>query len=98
MKMTLNEAAEEIKNLEYYNRVFDNTPESCEKMLKKEKAIDMAISSLGAWDKVIQEVSDIQYTESLNHDSFDEYSEGRYDVASHVLRIINKYLNEVQDE
>lgn len=59
------------------------------------EALDMAISSLEAWDKVIQEVSDIKYRESLNHDSFDEYSEGRYDVASHILRIINKYLNEV---
>jgi hypothetical protein len=61
------------------------------------EALDTAISSLEAWEKVIQEVSDIKYRESLNHDSFDEYSEGRYDVASHVLRIINKYLNEVQD-
>lgn len=98
MKMTFNEAVEEIKCLEYYNRPFDNTPESCEKVQKKEKAIDMAISSLEAWDKVIQEVSDIKYRESLNHDSFDEYSEGRYDVASHILRIINKYLNEVIKE
>jgi hypothetical protein len=85
--MEISEAIKELKEI----RGDDNLSP-----FKVAESLDIAISSLEAWDKVIQEVSDIKYRESLNHDSFDEYSEGRYDVASHILRIINKYLNEVQ--
>lgn len=86
--VAIDKAIKELKEI----KGDDNLPP-----FKVTESLDMAISSLEAWEKVIQEVSDIKYRESLNHDSFDEYSEGRYDVASHVLRIINKYLNEIQN-
>lgn len=61
------------------------------------QAIDMAIRSLEAWEKVKEEIKVIRDRECLKNNSFDEYSEGRYDVACECLRIIYKHLSEVSE-
>ena len=60
-------------------------------------SLDMAIKSLEAWEKVREEIKVIRDRECLENDSFDEYSEGRYDVACECLRIIDKHLAEVSE-
>lgn len=55
----------------------------------------MAIASLEAWEKIKAEIQEIKNGEAKNHDSFDEYSEGRYDVACQILHIIDKHLEGV---
>ena len=47
--------------------------------------------------KIKEEIKVIRDRECLEHDSFDEYSEGRYDVACECLRIIDKNLAEVNN-
>lgn len=44
--MTREEAIKELKELEYYNRPFDNSAESAEVATKKAQAVDMAIKAL----------------------------------------------------
>lgn len=63
--------------------------------VKRAKALDVAIKSLKAWEKVKAEITEVRDIEAKNHDTFDDYSNGRYDVACKSLRIINKHLQEV---
>ena len=67
------------------------------KTAKHYEAIDMAIKSFEAWEKVKAEVTEIRDIEAKNHDTFDDYSDGRYDVACESLRIIDKHLKEVEE-
>lgn len=57
----------------------------------------MAIRSLEAWEKVKAEITEIRDVEAKCHDTFDDYSDGRYDVACESLRIIDKHLKEVEE-
>lgn len=51
INMTNEEAIAEIMTLEWYHLPFDNTPEMCEKALRKEIALRMAIEALKATSK-----------------------------------------------
>ena len=46
IKMTVEDAIKELKQLEFCNRPFDNSAESCEKIQRCEQAVLMAISAL----------------------------------------------------
>lgn len=50
-----------------------------------------------AVEKIKEEIKVIRDRECSENDSFDEYSEGRYDVACECLRIIDKYLSAVSE-
>ena len=55
-------------------------------------AYEMVIKNLEAWGKVKAEITEVRDIEAKNHDTFDDYSDGRYDVACESLRIIDKHL------
>lgn len=41
--------------------------------------------------EIKNKVIDLRNAEAKNHDTFDEYSDGRYDMACAVLRILDGY-------
>lgn len=54
-EMTGEEAIAELKMLEYYNAPFDNTPEMCNKAVKKHNALICAIKAI----EIVKEVKQI---------------------------------------
>ena len=69
--------------------LYDIKTDAIYRILSEEKdAIDMAVRSLQAWDKVIEEIDDIDVL------LFDD----RYEVKEECKYIIKKYLKEVEDE
>ena len=58
--------------------------------------IGVGIKSLEAWGHIKADIMQLRDTECCQNDSFDEYSEGRYDVACHCLRIIEHYFGKVE--
>lgn len=85
--MTIDEAVQEIINLANNLQIIQSTPTG--------QAVLIAIKSLKAWGKVEEEIKVIRDRECLENDSFDEYSEGRYDVTCECLRTIYKHLSEL---
>lgn len=43
-------------------------------------------------EKIRAEIKEKCDSEATNHDSFDDYSEGRYDAYSDCLRIVDKHV------
>ena len=93
--MTIDEAKASLKALchtcKHFPTCVNDKPECFQ-------AIEMAIKSHEAGEKVKEEIKVIRDRECLENDSFDEYSEGRYDVACECLRIIDKHLKEVEND
>lgn len=75
-----------------------NNDELIQQLSNLRENIDQVINILKGMEKIKEEITVIRDRECLENDSFDEYSEGRYDVACECLRIIDKYLAGDRDE
>ena len=60
--------------------------------------MDYYISKGTPLDDVRAEIKKEYDIEAQNHDTFDDYSDGRYDAFSACLKIIDKYLADMRGE
>ena len=104
--MTREEAINEIKQIQCFDKPFDNSVEECNKFAKREIALNMAINALEQdpiLDKIraeIEQAADKQFQIAMGVSDLNErYAHIRMENAyRHSLNIINKYKAESEVE